>query len=218
MTKPKKSNSPPPSKKIVYVHGENTIQQKHPFGMLIVKWLFYIIVALCIVTIAHYIGVSVRNMIRKKSMSVDVSSRRHLVFQQLADIAYYTIISIGVLLAMINLGLQTTTLVTVMGTLLVTAGLALQNILASVASGVSIALSEPFLIGDEIKVVMTPFLKEIVGTVKNFNISYMTIIDKETKSEVYIPNNLVCQNIVNNLSRTKDHPTHTQTPPNSKVF
>ena len=90
-----------------------------------------------------------------------------------------------------------------MGTAMVTIGLAVQGTLSNIFSGVYVALSENFQIGDTIRVYV-PFVANgpVQGKVIDFNIAYVKLQDAQSGKILFLPNISVASNVLVNLSRS----------------
>lgn len=170
-------------------------------AMFVAKWATKALFAVFILFVSDKLGKYLQKIIKKEAQKENISHHRHLIIDQIAEAVYYIAIGLGVVMALINMGVQTTSLLTITGTLLVTTGLALQNVLTTFASGISIAINEPFQVGDEVEICIHNSLNRFEGKVKAFNIYLLTLTDNKTKSDIYIPNNIVGNNIIHNLSR-----------------
>lgn len=97
------------------------------------------------------------------------------------------------------LGLQTTSIITIVGSAGVAVGLALQGSLSNFAGGVLILLLKPFKVGDYIVDCST----NNEGTVKQIQIFYTKLLTIDNK-EVLIPNGtLMNSNIINATGQTE---------------
>jgi small conductance mechanosensitive channel len=132
----------------------------------------------------------------------NISQHKRLIVKQLSEIIFYIVFGFGVFMALINLGIQTTTIVTILGTVMVTIGLALQSTLSNVFSGIYVALSENFQLGDVIRIYIPFISKPIEGTVIDFNIAYVKIKESSTHRIMYLPNTSIAGNVLINMSQT----------------
>ena len=112
----------------------------------------------------------------------------------MAYIIYYLLCGIGFVFAIINLGIQPSTIITLLATMGLAIGLALQGILTNIISGVYISFSDIFNIGDTIKI------NNFIGKVKSFNLFNTIITDNESKVSIIIPNNQLQLNIITNYT------------------
>jgi small-conductance mechanosensitive channel len=132
----------------------------------------------------------------KHGQLIDTNSelyKKNLLFYELANIIYYLIITVGCIFAIINLGIHTSTIITILGTLGLAIGLAIQGTLTNITSGVYIGFNDLFKIGDIINI------NGFTGKVQKFSL-FNTILTDKAGSELVIPNNLIQSNILTNLT------------------
>lgn len=167
-----------------------------------VYWSIKFIVSMLILYIAYRLAKTIANLIINE-VKKHVSQHKKLIIRQLSDILFYIIFGFGVLIALVNLGVQTATIVTLLGTAMVTIGLAIQGTLSNIFSGVYVALSENFQIGDTIRVYV-PFVPDgpVEGKVIDFNIAYVKLRDSRSNKILFLPNISVASNVLVNLSRS----------------
>ena len=80
-------------------------------------------------------------------------------------------------------------------------GLAAQQTLGNVFSGISISASKPFEVGEYIEILdVTP---PLMGVVKDIGLRHTTIIDATNKS-IVIPNSVIDKNIVRALHNNEE--------------
>lgn len=91
------------------------------------------------------------------------------------------------------LGVNVSTIVAGLSAVGVTAGLAIKDSLANVASGVLLVLQKPFNIGDYVE------LKDIQGNVLKIEIMFTTLITPDNKT-IIIPNSLISSNYMINYT------------------
>lgn len=177
---------------------ENNKNQLH----ITMYWTVKFIISMFILYIAYRFAKVIANLIINE-VKKNVSQHKKLIIRQLSDMLFYIIFGFGVLIALINLGVQTATIVTLMGTVMVTIGLAVQGTLSNIFSGVYVALSENFQIGDTIRVYV-PFVAEgpVEGKVIDFNIAYVKLRDARSNKILFLPNISVASNVLVNLSRS----------------
>jgi len=106
----------------------------------------------------------------------------------------WSIIGLGILLALEQAGQDVTTLLTGLGILGFTVGFALQDISANLVSGILLLFEQPFDIGDAIEVA------DHSGTVKSINLRATEMITWDGLL-VIIPNRDVFTNTITNFSR-----------------
>lgn len=99
--------------------------------------------------------------------------------------------SIGIVIIADSVGINTASLVTILGVVSLALSLAFQNIMTNVFSGITILLSKPFSVGDYVEIA------GVGGTVKEITLMRTTLVTPDRKIQM-IPNGDVCaQNITN---------------------
>lgn len=165
-----------------------------------VFWGMKILISVIIVLIAYRFANQIAKIVIKE-VQRHGSQQKKLIIRQLSEFIFYVIMALGLFIALINMGVQTSTIITLLGTLMVTIGFAMQSTLSNIFSGVFVALAENFQIGDIIRLYV-PFIGHAIeGKVIDFNISYLKLEDVRTHSITYIPNTAVSGNVLVNLSR-----------------
>ncbi|MDE1147293.1 MAG: mechanosensitive ion channel [Azospirillaceae bacterium] len=114
-----------------------------------------------------------------------------------ASMARYAVLTLTVLAVLAQFGIQTTSLVAVIGAAGLAIGLALQGTLSSLAAGVMLLIFRPFTIGDKIQV------GGVTGTVQDLSLFWTELISDD-KIQIIIPNSGVWGQVLRNLST---HPT-----------
>jgi len=121
---------------------------------------------------------------------------RHLddmLFEFLASIARYFIMGFTILFVLNTFGVQTTSVVAIIGAAGLAIGLALQGTLSNVAAGVMLILFRPIKIGDFVEVA------GMMGTVKEISLNFTEMADL-SNVQVIVPNAQVWGNIITNYS------------------
>ncbi len=111
------------------------------------------------------------------------------------NLVYYVLLAFVILAALNNLGMQTTSLIAILGASALAVGLALQGSLANFAAGVLIILFRPFKVGDRVEIA------GVLGFIEEIQI-FNTILRTPDNKTVIIPNaNIMSDNIVNYSSK-----------------
>ena len=107
------------------------------------------------------------------------------------------VLLVGLILICLNqIGIPTTSFVAAFGAFGLGIGLALQNNMSNLASGLLILIFKPFRAGHVIQV------GDIIGSVTAIQFMYTIIITKDQK-QIYIPNSLLTSQTVINITNTK---------------
>jgi len=128
----------------------------------------------------------------------DLIGRSHYIDDTLkpliSNFAAYVILAITVVAVLGQFGVQTTSLIALLGAAGLAVGLALQGTLSNVASGVMLLLLRPFRVYEKIKV------GEAVGTVREIGL-FRTELVTDEGNFLSIPNATVFSGTITNLSR-----------------
>jgi len=158
--------------------------------------MFYgmkIIVALIIFILGKWIAAGIRNSLKKVMTKRNVDE----TLVPFATNLIYTLLMVFVIIAALGqLGIQTASLVAILGAAGLAVGLALQGSLANFASGVLIIIFRPFKVGDYIEGGGT------AGTVESIQI-FITKLKTPDNKEIYVPNSTMMGGNIMNYSAQK---------------
>ena len=129
---------------------------------------------------------------------VQALGRRHkhlddMLFDFLSSILRYVVLGFTVLFVLNTFGVQTTSIVAVIGAAGLAIGLALQGTLSNVAAGVMLILFRPVRTGDFVEVAGK------MGTIKQINLNFTELADL-SNVQVIVPNAQVWGNVITNYS------------------
>ena len=116
----------------------------------------------------------------------------------LSGLAKYLIIAISIVMMLSEFGVQTASLLAVMGAAGLAIGLALQGTLSNVAAGVMLLILRPFKLGDYI----TVGAGSIGGTVKSLGL-FGTELAAADNVYIFVPNGQIWGNNITNYSRNQ---------------
>lgn len=145
-------------------------------GILIVGWI-----------VSAWLQRRVRKLGRKYEHLDD------MLFDFLASIVRYVVLAFTVLFVLNTFGVQTTSVVAVIGAAGLAIGLALQGTLSNVAAGVMLILFRPIKLGDFVEV------GGEMGTIKAITLNFTELADV-SNVQVIIPNSEVWGNVITNYS------------------
>jgi small conductance mechanosensitive channel len=114
----------------------------------------------------------------------------------LSRLLYLSIITFVVIAALAKLGIQTASIVAIIGALGLAVGLALRNSLSDFAAGILLIIFRPFKAGDTIDLI------GVSGTVEEINLLYTRLKSSDGKA-VIVPNGKLMSNNMINLSTYK---------------
>jgi len=119
----------------------------------------------------------------------------------LVDGVRYAILAVTVVAVLSQFGVQTTSLIALLGAAGLAVGLALQGTLSNVASGVMLLILRPFQVNEKIKVT------DAIGTVREIGL-FRTEIVTDDGTFVSIPNATIFTGTIINISREKNRRTN----------
>ncbi len=177
---------------------------KNSFINLIPNILMSIILLIVFFTIANVIREIINGngqFVKYFGLSTNVFSEyaqtrnKKIFFYELGEIAYYLIVGFGIIFAITNLGIQTPTILTLLGTLVVGISLSMQGTIGNIWAGLYITLAQLFDVGDRIAIGV------VSGKVIEFTLFNTVIFDEKTNAEITIPNTTIQNGLLTNFSR-----------------
>ncbi len=154
----------------------------------VLGWTLNVLAAAAILIGGFWLAGRIRKSIRSR---IETSTRVDRTLAGFfANIAYYAAVAF-VLIAVLNrFGVQTTSLVAILGAATLAIGLALQGTLGNVAAGVMLVMFRPYRIGDYV---------EVGGTVKDIDL-FTTHLATPDNVQIVVPNGLCWGEPIRNYS------------------
>lgn len=149
-----------------------------------------LLTAVAIFLIGKWIAKLVTKLARKAMTRADIEDTLE---NFLANMLYYTLMTAIVIATINQLGVQTTSLLAVVGAAGLAIGLALQGSLSNFASGVMIMAFRPYRVGDFIQA------GGVTGTVEEVQI-FTTIMKTPDNKKIIVPNSQVMAGEITNFS------------------
>lgn len=142
-----------------------------------------------------FVGFFVAGWVRRRIISVSKTSERFdiTIGSFLGNIARYAVLTLTVIFILQNFGVQTTSLVALVGAAGLAIGLALQGVLSGIAAGVMLVIFRPLKVGDFVDV------GGVMGTVKDISI-FNTELATVDNVQVILPNTEIWGNTITNYS------------------
>jgi len=173
----------------------NEILKKILYSITIL--LFFIAIAYVCRRLINSIAYKERNRsdIQKKSVkNVDI------LYEQIATIVFYFIIFIGIAIILPLHGVQSQTMIAILGTIGLGIGLSSQGVLNNIWCGVIIIMNDIYKIDDVLKLRIKDVSPDglgnyIIGKVKSVNLFYTKLSDVKTNEEISVPNSLMYNSI-----------------------
>ena len=157
---------------------------------LIVGWALRILAALAILVIGNWLAKKIAAIFVKMMdrNEVDITLTKFL-----KNIIYYALLVAVVIAAAGQLGINTTSFLTVVGAAGLAIGLALKDSLANFSAGVMLILFRPFKVGDAVNVAGE------TGSVEEITI-FNTVMNTPDNQKKIIPNGIVASGTITNIT------------------
>jgi small conductance mechanosensitive channel len=149
--------------------------------------------ALVALIVTLFIARWVSNGVRRLSTRWVHSDADRTLPEFASQVVYWMIFTLGVVVMLNRLGIETASFITVLGAASLSIGLALQGTLGNVASGLMLLFNKPYRIGDVVKV------GEVTGRVHRLGI-FNTEINDLSNTRVFVPNSKIFSNEITNLT------------------
>lgn len=154
--------------------------------------LLQLLLAIVIWVVGSYIIKKTKKILIKSMEKKGVDPSLKSFFGSLFTAALYVML---VIITISTVGVQTSSLVAVLGAAGLAIGLALQGSLSNFAGGVLIIIFRPFNVGDFIE------MGSLMGTVKEIQI-FQTVLDTPDNKRVIVPNGQLSNNSLVNYTKT----------------
>ena len=149
-----------------------------------------IIVALLIFYIGRMIARSLSKGVRKVLAAREVDK---ILETFVSNLVYWALLIVVIIAAIDRLGIETTSLIAVMGAAGLAVGLALQGSLSNFAAGVLIVIFRPYRVGDFVEAA------GVSGSVEQVQI-LTTILKTPDNKQIIVPNSAIMSSIITNFS------------------
>ncbi len=153
-----------------------------------------LVVAVIIMTVTWWAAGWASRLVRRFIARVHGGGPPDVTLQSFAgSMARYFVIVVGFVAVLQQLGVQTTSILAVLGAASLAVGLALQGTLSNVAAGVMLLLFRPYRVGDTVEIAGR------VGTVKMLDL-FVTELATPDNLKVVLPNGKVFGDVIVNIS------------------
>ena len=157
---------------------------------LILSYGLSLIWAIIVFIIGRWVAGILANLVRKAMNRANVDKS---LIGFAGTMTYYAVVIFAAVAALSLLGVQTASIIAVIGAAGLAVGLALQGSLANFAAGVLILLFRPFKVGDVVEI------NGVTGKVKEIQI-FSTILLTLDNTTIIVPNSAVTGNNIINYS------------------
>ena len=170
---------------------ENAVQEAvQSITGLVTTWGLSVVGALAVLILGRVVAGAVRRGVQRGLERAETDPSLVPFF---ASIAYYTVMAVVVIAVLGLFGIETTSLIAVLGAAGLAVGLALQGTLSNFAAGVMLLLFRPFRAGDYVEVAGTS------GSVAEISI-FTTILTTPDNVKIIVPNSTIWGETIKNYS------------------
>lgn len=149
-----------------------------------------VVIAIVIFVVGRIIARIISNGIRKLMNAQEVDQ---ILQSFVGNLSYWMLMTFVIIAAISQLGIQTTSLIAIMGAAGLAVGLAMQGSLANFASGVLIVMFRPYRVGDYVEAA------GIAGVVLQVQI-LTTVLKTGDNKQIIVPNGQIMGSIITNYS------------------
>ena len=161
------------------------------YSETLLGWLLNLAAAAAILIVGLWVAGAIRGFICRRVDSNPRIDQTLAVF--FSNIAYYALVAFVLIAVLGRFGVQTTSLVAVLGAATLAIGLALQGTLGNVAAGVMVIVFRPYKLGDFVEAGGQS------GTVKNITL-FSTKLNTPDNIQIFVPNSNCWGDAIKNYS------------------
>ena len=165
-------------------------QVNHYIDTYAIPWGIRIVMALLVFYIGRWVARLVVSLLKKVMTRSNIDA---ILIKFLADIVYTVLLIAVIIAALDQLGVNTTSLLAILGAAGLAVGLALKDSLSNFAAGVMLILFRPFKQGDFVEAAGT------MGVVEQVNV-FNTVLKTGDNREIIIPNSGIYGGMITNYS------------------
>ncbi|GGZ42038.1 mechanosensitive ion channel family protein [Asticcacaulis endophyticus] len=152
-----------------------------------------VIVVVLILTVTLIISGWLSGMVRKMARRLSHNPADRTLPEFFSQVVNWLIMVIGIVAILSQLGVQTTSIIAVLGAASLAIGLALQGTLSNVASGIMLLVIKPYVIGDVVRI------NDISGTVYRLGLFTTELVDANNL-RINIPNSKIISDQITNFT------------------
>lgn len=153
-----------------------------------------VVKALIFALLIYWIGKKIARWVATfSSKAITRTQHDQILSSFVSKLVYYSLLTFVIIMALTQLGFQTTSLIALVGAAGLAIGLALKDSLANFAAGIMLVMFRPFKIGDFVE------LSDVSGTVKEIKL-FSTYLRTTDNKNLIIPNSQVTNDVITNYS------------------
>jgi small-conductance mechanosensitive channel len=166
-------------------------------GPKIITSIIIIIVSFIIAKIIYQVIISktVDTVNTEKAKKNMINNR--IIIETFASIIYYLVIVIGFLIALVNLGIQLSSIFVILGSVGLAIALSIQGTISNISAGIMILLLNYYDIGDLVQV------NGIIGKIDRFDL-FTTNFRDANNVILKFPNNMIISSVLTNYTKNED--------------
>ena len=153
-------------------------------------WGLKVLGAILVLVVGRIVASSVRKLVHRGGQRASLDET---IVPFLSGLAYYVVLAIVFVAALGMIGIQTASLLAVLGAAGLAVGLALQGTLSNFAAGVMLLLFRPFRVGEYIEAAGT------AGTVASIGL-FVTTLNTPDNVQILVPNSAVWGDTIKNYA------------------
>lgn len=156
-------------------------------------FLGHILSALVVLIITLFVSRWISDATKRMARRFTPNEADRTLPEFLSQVVRWMLLTVGFVVVLNRLGVETTSFITVLGAASLSIGLALQGTLGNVAAGLMILFTKPYRIGDSV------IIGDVKGRVHRLGV-FTTEIDNYDNIRVYVPNAKAFAGDVQNLT------------------
>lgn len=160
------------------------------------KIFFGILILIVSILIAKFVNYKFKNIITEDNSKNNNTKKKMLIYNFIADLLYYAIIIIGIILFLLIFGIQLNTILILFASIGIAIELAIQGTIKEIISGLTILVFNYYNIGDLIEV------NSVRYYVRTFNL-FNTTFNDMFGVKVIVPNSIISTSSVRIISGNK---------------
>ena len=162
-----------------------------------ISYLPRIFLSIGVIFISYVLAQLAFNHITRVDVDKETVQNGKIVFKTLGDVAFFSIIGFGIIVVLVNLGVELSTLFVVLGSIGLAIALALQDTISNISSGIMILLLNYYDIGDLIEI------DDKMGYVDKFDL-FTTSLKNMDGVLIKMPNNLITKGVLINYYKSEE--------------
>jgi len=163
----------------------------------LISYLPRFFLSLGVIFISYLLAQLTFNQITRVNVDKGTVQNGKIIFKTLGDITFFSILGFGIIVVLVNLGVELSTLFVVLGSIGLAVALALQDTISNISSGIMILLLNYYDIGDLIEV------NDKMGHVDKFDL-FTTSLKNMDGVIIKMPNNLITKSVLTNYHKNED--------------